>query len=321
VFVEVQVRSTERAADNIFNPADGDLYAAWGSSSMFNFTLGSLITFTPMWNQTAGNWPLGTFPMDQYGAGSLGAIMVGVTTNAPSIDVQPRPVVVHAHDSTSFSVSAFGLLLGYQWSLNGTNIPGATSRVLALQDVRQSDLGSYSVTVTNYFGSATSSNALLSMYPFLQGPFTGAVTYWGKDATLSVQAWGTGPLSYQWFKDGSAILNATNQDLTLTNIQFTDAGMYSVIVNGPLGSVTNTPAQVVVNAAGVSLGLYPGVTVNGVVGYNYVIQRSSDLTDTNSWVTKANLTLTQPVELWVDTNTDASLPSNPHHFYRVLPGP
>jgi len=34
-----------------------------------------------------------------------------------------------------------------------------------------------------------------------------------------------------------------------------------------------------------------------------------------------NLILIQPVELWVDTNTDVSLPANPQRFYRVLPGP
>jgi len=30
--------------------------------------------------------------------------------------------------------------------------------------------------------------------------------------------------------------------------------------------------------------------------------------------------LTQPVEIWVDTNINASLPSNSQYFYQVLPG-
>jgi hypothetical protein len=33
-----------------------------------------------------------------------------------------------------------------------------------------------------------------------------------------------------------------------------------------------------------------------------------------------NLTLTQPVELWVDTNVEALSPFNFKYFYRVLPG-
>jgi len=93
------------------------------------------------------------------------------------------------------------------------------------------------------------------------------------------------------------------------------------VVTSQLGSVTNTPAQVVVNPAGVSLGLYPGVTVSGVVGYTYLIQANTDLTNTNGWTTVATLTLQDPVQLWVDVNCNAASPTNAHRFYQVLPGP
>ena len=158
------------------------------------------------------------------------------------------------------------------------------------------------------------------MYPFIEDSFAGEITYWGKDATLSFEGWGTGPLHYQWYKDGIAILNATNQTLFLPNIQFTNAGLYSVVLSSPLGSVTNVPAQVVVNPAGVSIGMYPGVIVSGVVGYTYTIQASSDLTNTNGWTTTATLTLIQPVQLWVDISVNALSPTNPHKYYRVVPG-
>jgi hypothetical protein len=174
--------------------------------------------------------------------------------------------------------------------------------------------------VSNAYGTATSSNAMLSLYPFIAVPFAGAVTYWGQSATLSVVACGTGPLIYQWLDNGVAITNATNATLTLTTIQAANAGLYSVVVTSPFGSVTNAPAQVIVEPAGVSVALYPGVTIQGVVGYNYTIQSTPNLTDTNSWVTLTNLTLTQPTELWIDTNTDASLPANAQRFYQVLPG-
>jgi hypothetical protein len=247
------------------------------------------------------------------------AVLPGPSSLA--IIAQPQSVTVHAHNTASFTVTASGTLpLSYQWSLNGTNISGATANSLTFSNVAQADLGTYAVVVTNGFGSVTSSNAILSMYPYLAVPFSGAVTYWGKDATFNVQAWGTGPLSYQWFKDGFAIADATNVALSVTSIQFTNAGLYWVVVSSSLGSVTNPPAQVVVNPAGISFGLCPAVTIDGVVGYNYIIRRTADLGNTNAWVTMTNLTLTQPVQLWVDTNVDASLPANPHHFYQVLPG-
>jgi len=76
---------------------------------------------------------------------------------------------------------------------------------------------------------------------------------------------------------------------------------------------------VVVNSADVSLGLYPGLTITGTVGYSYVIQSNPDLTNTNGWTTVATLTLWQPVEFWVDVNNNAASPTNQHRFYRVLP--
>jgi len=88
-----------------------------------------------------------------------------------------------------------------------------------------------------------------------------------------------------------------------------------------LGSVTNTPEQVVVNPAGLSLGFSPTITIRGVAGYTYIIQSTTNLANTNSWITLTNLTLTEPILLFVDTNTDASLPANPYRYYRVLLGP
>jgi hypothetical protein len=102
-------------------------------------------------------------------------------------------------------------------------------------------------------------------------------------------------------------------------MQFTDAGLYSVVVSSELGSATNTPAQVVVNAAGVSLDFFPSLTIDGVVGYSYVINRTADLANTNAWVTLTNLTLTQAVQLWVDTSVNASSPAASKYYYRILP--
>jgi hypothetical protein len=240
---------------------------------------------------------------------------------SPSISTQPQSVTVNAFDAASFSVAAVGPPLpSYQWSFNGTNIAGATFNTLTISNVVQTNLGTYGVLVSNVFGSVNSFNAVLSMYPFIATPFGGLDTYWGYTNTLSVEAWGSGPLSFQWYQNGAALPGATNQDLTLTSIVATNAGLYSLVVTSALGSVTNTPEQVVVNPAGVFVALYPGVTITGVVGYNYIIQSTANLSDTNSWVTMTNLTLTQPIELWMDTNTDASLPGNSYRFYQVLPG-
>jgi hypothetical protein len=79
---------------------------------------------------------------------------------------------------------------------------------------------------------------------------------------------------------------------------------------------------VCVKSAVVSLGFSgssPMLTIQGVTGNSYLIRRTADLSDSNSWVTMTNLTLTQPVQNWLDMSVDVSLPSNSQYFYQILP--
>jgi hypothetical protein len=260
-----------------------------------------------------------------WGTTFAGAPCIVIDTAPPVITVQPTNALVSAHGSTTLTVAATGTNLFYQWLLDDSNILNATNSSLIVSGITQSDLGAYQVVVANAYGSSTSAVATLTMPPFLATGFDGLVTCWGLTNTLSVVAWGSGQLSYQWFDNGIGIQDATNQTLTLTSIQFTNSGLYSVVVSSPLGSVTNTPAPVVVCPAGVALGMYPGmhpgVTVSGVVGYTYLIQSNPDLADINAWTTVATMTLTNPAQLWEDINVNTALPANAQRFYRVLPGP
>jgi hypothetical protein len=236
-----------------------------------------------------------------------------------SISVPPASQAVSAGVTALFSVVAGGYPApSYQWTFHGTNLAGATTSRLTIPKVRLSDCGDYVVWVGNGFPSDLSAAATLSMLPSITAPYIGATAIWGRSATLTVGAIGTGDLGYQWFKDGVAIESATNRTFNLPTVQLGDGGFYSVVVSSSLGSVTNTPAQLIVNPADVDLGLYAGMTINGAAGYRYEIQYTLDLTVTNAWVTLTNLTLQEPVELWVDTTTNAA--ATHRRFYRILPG-
>ncbi len=79
----------------------------------------------------------------------------------------------------------------------------------------------------------------------------------GQDATFNVVASGTLPLSYQWYYNTNTVLtNATSSLLTLTNVQVSDSGGYSVVVTNAYGSATSTVAQLTVNAP-----VAPSITV------------------------------------------------------------
>jgi hypothetical protein len=70
----------------------------------------------------------------------------------------------------------------------------------------------------------------------------------GTNATFSVNAFGNGPLGYQWLLNlTNSLPRATNASLTLTNVQTTNAGAYYVRVTDAFGSVTNQIATLTVN--------------------------------------------------------------------------
>ncbi len=68
----------------------------------------------------------------------------------------------------------------------------------------------------------------------------------GERLTLSVGATGTGTLTYQWLKDGTALAGETNPSLIFAAVRPADAGNYSARVTNSAGSVTTTAVAVVV---------------------------------------------------------------------------
>ena len=77
----------------------------------------------------------------------------------------------------------------------------------------------------------------------------------GEDVTLSVAATGTTALSYQWFRgndplsDQPGISGSQTTTLTLTAVDDTDAGNYTVIVTNEAGTRTSNAAQLIVLGA------------------------------------------------------------------------
>ena len=82
----------------------------------------------------------------------------------PVILSQTTNVVGNLGLSVPFSAEVIGVLpFQYQWSFNGTDIEDATNATLVLADVETNQAGTYSLVVSNRFGSATNSIAVLSV--------------------------------------------------------------------------------------------------------------------------------------------------------------
>jgi hypothetical protein len=100
-----------------------------------------------------------------YGAGAAGA----GTNLPPAILGQPVSLTAYVGNSASFSVAAFGSPpLSYSWRRDGAVIADATDVTCTLSNVQLSDSGAvFSCLVSNLFGTALSSNAVLTV---LSGP-------------------------------------------------------------------------------------------------------------------------------------------------------
>src|SRR5262249_20792621 len=78
---------------------------------------------------------------------------------------------------------------------------------------------------------------------FLLAPHTPNVIL-GETASLLSLATGTPDPVYQWIKEGVNVANATNANLIITNIQFSDGTNYTVVATNIGGAVTSPVASI-----------------------------------------------------------------------------
>ena len=217
-------------------------------------------------------------------AGRVTSPDIPLTVLPIQILVQPVDVVAYSGGSAVFNVTAEGTGLKYQWQFNGTNIVEATNRSLTLSAVRFPEAGSYSVVVTTDFGGTTSSAAQLVVVPIrINRQPTPQVVFRGATASLSVDAEAERPLSYQWQFDGSSIDGAAGSSLTLTNVEYSDSGLYVAHLSTDLHSTNSTPARlaVVPVAAWVAQGEVPPDLTNVLsvsAGWSHSLAVKSDST-------------------------------------------
>ena len=98
-----------------------------------------------------------------------------------------------------------------------------------------------------------------------------SVLYRGDNVTLSPSVvHGSGPLAFQWLKDGVALEGETADRLTLEDLQPADAGAYALRVQNAVGSVVSSSLDVVVNYAPPSRPV-PGFTaqIRPVIGRSW----------------------------------------------------
>jgi hypothetical protein len=180
-----------------------------------------------------------------------------VVISRPVITTQPVSQSLCSNGNLSLSITA-SYVSSYQWYLNGTLIPGATSATYMLPGANTADGGSYMVVVSNGAGSVTSAGATVQVgSSILTNPSSLIVTQY-QTAGFNVAAGGKSPFTYQWYSvpygsTASAIAGATASTyITPVQSTTTTAGQpvgYYVKVTDACGSVlTSATADLTVDS-------------------------------------------------------------------------
>ena len=184
-------------------------------------------------------------------AGTLSVIPVG----SGPIVITARPVAqsVAVGQSVTFSVTASGTGLTYQWLRNGASITGASGASYTIAAAQTGDAGTYAVRLSA--GGATETPAAKLIVGGSAGSGTtvaitvqptNAFAEVGQTASFAVTASGSS-LTYQWFKDGVAVSGATASTYTITNVQPGQAGSYFVRVASGVVSADSNAVTLTVN--------------------------------------------------------------------------
>jgi glucose/arabinose dehydrogenase len=204
-----------------------------------------------------------------YLSGATGSIR-RISYQAPVISGQPADRTVSQGQTATFTVTATGPSLNYQWqrlvSGNWTNV-GTNSATLSISNSQPANAGSYRVIVSNTFGTVTSNTASLtvnvtSTAPTITTQPVSQQVNVGAAVSLSVVASGTAPLSYQWQKlVGSNWTNVGTNSATfaIAAAAVSNAGSYRVVVTNSAGSATSNTATLSVNQLPVATIASPAV--------------------------------------------------------------
>jgi hypothetical protein len=268
----------------------------FGTAPITDATNASLI-LTNVQPADAGSF---TVVVTNSAGSATSAVAVLTVVLPPLITAQPQSLTNVTGAAATFSATATGSPpLGYQWRLNGVNlsnggrISGARTNTLSVTNVESVDTGSYTLVVSNAAGIVTSAVATLTVIspPSITAQPVSQSIVAGSNASFSVIATGTSPLSYQWLLNGtnladtSQIGGSSSSTLSILNVQPTNAGGYSVVVTNVAESVTSAVVVLTVVVPGSCL-----VPPTGLVAWWPGDGNANDITGTNNGTLQGDAT-------------------------------
>src|SRR5690606_16962629 len=103
----------------------------------------------------------------------------------------------------------------------------------------------------------------------------------GNSLLLTVAVGGTGPFTYQWFRDGTTPVGTNSPEFFIPSVFLTDAGPYNVRITNIAGETISPVATVVINPAlAIATDTLPTFTVGRA--YDHALDALGGI-DTRAW--------------------------------------
>jgi hypothetical protein len=253
-FVVVRIDHVVGGSDNAYlfvnptlgvEPATSSAGAVWAGS--FDFSFDRLRMFAG--GQASAAQPYAELVVDEY---RLGESYADVTPYEGAPPVAGLQITNIQASGVTVVVSGSGGTAGGTYHLlAGNDLSEASSNWSAIATNTFDGQGNFSLTTAlqagnKFFRVRTVAPAGPTGPTWLSQPVSLTVTQ-GQTAVFSASADGTAPLTYQWYYNTNTLLSGqSGTGLTLTNVQGTNAGSYSVRVSNAGGNITSTQATLTV---------------------------------------------------------------------------
>ncbi len=179
----------------------------------------------------------------------------------PTVMTNPADQNVCRGQIATFSVSATGEGLTYQWRFNGVPLDGATSPTLKIM-AEPFRIGDYDAVITGACEPAVTTAAAhldVTLDPIITEQPLDQTVEVGKTIIFKVKVIGGGIVSYQWQKDGVNMPGRTHDTLIVRDVNEDDIAEYNCVVRG---TVCSDREQVVSNRASLILNVPPSIVKN-----------------------------------------------------------
>ena len=177
---------------------------------------------------------------------------VSICFGQPVITNQPQSQTNVVGTTATFWVAATNSEpLAYRWQkprrANLSDLTDRTNATLVLTNVQTSDAATIVWSSPTWMARRTSDVAHLYVITPPRITYTISLQHQavhiGSNASFTVTASGTAPLSYQWRLNGQELSGQTSNKLNFSAVQPADEGDYTVVVTNVVGAVTSEPAR------------------------------------------------------------------------------